>query len=50
MTKPIINSVAKQMAPKEKRGKPVNSTNKQAKKNWAVFGFYDVCGLFISCG
>ena len=29
---------------KRKRGRPANSTNKQAKKNWAAFDFYHVFG------
>ena len=28
--------------PKQKRGRPANSTNKWAKTNWAVFEFYGV--------
>ena len=30
--------------PKRKRGRPANSTNKRAKKNWAAFDFYYVFG------
>ena len=30
--------------PKRKRGRPANSTNKRAKKNWAAFDFYRVFG------
>ena len=29
---------------KRKRGRPANSTNKRAKKNWAAFNFYRVFG------
>ena len=42
MARPTIRSTA----PKQKKGQPVNSTNKRAKKNWAVFGFCRVFGLF----
>ena len=31
--------------PKQKRGRPANNTNKQAK-NWAVFDFYHILGKF----
>ena len=30
--------------PKQKRGRPANNTNKQAKKNWAAFDFYCIFG------
>ena len=47
MAMPIIESVDKLTALKQKWGQlPGNSTNKQAKKNWAVFGFYCVFGFF----
>ena len=31
-------------SPKQKQGQSANNTNKQAKKNWAVFDFYRVFG------
>ena len=47
MAKPTIKPAAKLTASKQKQGQPPgNSTNKEAKKNWAAFGFYCVFGLF----
>ena len=51
MAKPTIKLAAKPtirpMAPKQKQGRlPGNSINKQAKKNWAAFGFYCIFGFF----
>ena len=48
MTRPTIKPAANS-APKQKKGQPVNSTNKWAKKNWATFGFYRVFGLLLRC-
>ena len=41
MTKPTVKLIE---PPKQKRGKPINSTNKQAKKNQIIFDFYYVFG------
>ena len=41
MARPVVKPIE---LPKQKRGQPTNSTNKQAKKNWAAFEFYRVFG------
>ena len=52
MTSPAINTeppmgrpkVTPTGLPKQKQGQLANSTNKQAKKNWAAFEFYHIIG------
>ena len=45
--KPTAKSTVRLTTPKQKQGRPPSkSTNKWAKKNWAVFDFYCVFGLF----
>ena len=39
MARPIVKPTG---PPKQKRGRPANSINKRAKKNWAAFHFYCV--------
>ena len=42
---PMVRPTVKPTGPpKQKRGQLANSTNKQAKKNWAAFDFYRVFG------
>ena len=42
---PMARPTVKPTEPlKRKRGRPANSTNKRAKKNWAAFDFYRVFG------
>ena len=52
MARPTIKPAAKPTVKPTKQnwGRPANSSNKQAKKNWAAFGFYRVFGLFTRCG
>ena len=45
MARPTVRPTVKPTEPpKPKRGRPANSTNKRAKKNWAAFDFYCVFG------
>ena len=48
--KPAAKQTIKLTALKQKQGQLANSTNKRAKKNWAVFNFYYIFGLFLRCG
>ena len=51
MARPTVRPTATATGqPKRKRGRPVNSTNKQTKKSWAAFDFYLVFGLVSRCG
>ena len=47
---PIAKPIVKLTATKQKRDWLANSSNKQAKKNQAVFDFYCVFGFFTRCG
>ena len=50
MARPIIKLTIKPMALKQKQGQPkANNTNKQAKKNSAIFDFCYVFGIFLKC-
>ena len=45
--KPAAKPTVRLMAQEQKQSQPLdNCTNKKTKKNWAVFGFYRVFGLF----
>ena len=50
MARPTVRATATIKPTKQKQGRPANSTNKQAKKNWAALDFYRVFGLLSKCG